>query len=87
MRDVLESSLRSKYLNLDENHSSREMQDAHYKLRELESLKIQLESENKALLTQIGKMQAENKVFKQEIDRMQHREIAFYERAEKERAF
>ena len=44
-----------------------------------------MESENKAFLTQIGKLQAENKVFKQEIDRMQHREITFYERAEKDR--
>ena len=44
-----------------------------------------MESENKAFLTQIGKLQAENKVFKQEIDRMQHREITFFERVEKDR--
>jgi hypothetical protein len=38
IRDVLESSLRSKYFNMDEvnNHST----DTQYKLRELESNKI-----------------------------------------------
>jgi len=86
MRDAMETSLRSKYLNIEDmSHHSRSYTDQQH-LRELESLKTQLESENKTFLTQIGKMQAENKVLKQEIDRLQDREILFYEKAEKERA-
>jgi len=50
MRDMLESSLRSKYFNMEDpnNHSSDTSQ---YKIRELEANKIQMESENKTFLT------------------------------------
>jgi len=49
-------------------------------------VKIQIESENKAFLEQIGKLHAENKVLKQEIDRLQNRECLHLERFEREKA-
>ncbi len=47
---LLEQSIRSKYLTNDESHS-KHFDEAHVKLRELESFKISLESENKSYLT------------------------------------
>lgn len=38
-------------------------------IRELEGLRVQLESENKTLLGQIGRLQAETKVVRQELER------------------
>ena len=83
-RDALEHSIKAKYLNTDES-ANKQLEESSFRLRTLESNKIQIESENKAFLEQIGKLHAENKVLKQEIDRLQNRELLHLERFEREK--
>ena len=57
----MEQSIRSRFLNNDLD-SSNKLEENQQRIRALESVKIQIESENKAFLEQIGKLHAENKV-------------------------
>jgi len=67
-RETLEQSIRGKYLtgiiSNEEQSSKLLLEESSLRLRGLECNKIQIESENKAFLEQIGKLHAENKVLR-----------------------